>query len=177
MAKINNTSVYPNIIPTANDFVVLTDVNDEDKTKTAKVTDFQKFFGVVTAEITLTSAEILSSYSNPVEIIASPGTGKQIIPFGTVVMKSVFNNAAYAFAGQAILQQPGTPEMIWAKIAEADLEGVATETHVYLLNNLGLTNDITGTLNQGLNFKALTADPTTGEGTIKFSIQYRIVEL
>ena len=28
MAQISNTTVYPNIVPTSNDFVVLTDVND-----------------------------------------------------------------------------------------------------------------------------------------------------
>ena len=31
MAKINNTSVYPNVIPTADYLVVLTDVTDNDK--------------------------------------------------------------------------------------------------------------------------------------------------
>ena len=30
MAKISNTTVYPNIIPKSEDFVILTDVSDDD---------------------------------------------------------------------------------------------------------------------------------------------------
>ena len=89
MAKISNTTSYPNIIPTANDYVVLTDVNDNNETKTSKVTDFQKFFGVTTVEATLTSLEILNITTSPVEIIPPPGPGKYIILFGTIVMKTI----------------------------------------------------------------------------------------
>ena len=69
MAKINNTSAYPNVIPTADDFVILTDVTDDDKTKTSKVSDFQSFFGNKTIRKTVTSAQILSCNTNPVTII------------------------------------------------------------------------------------------------------------
>ena len=58
MAKISNTTVYPNILPTANDYVVLTDVDDDNATKTARVQDFQAYFGDSIAHVTLTPFQL-----------------------------------------------------------------------------------------------------------------------
>ena len=54
MAKISNTTVYPNIIPTGDDYVVLTDTVDNNETKTAKISSLQSYFGTLTSQTTLT---------------------------------------------------------------------------------------------------------------------------
>lgn len=180
MAKISNTTVYPNIIPTANDYVVLTDVNDNNETKTSKVTDFQKFFGVTTAEASLTSLEVLNIFTSPVEIIPPPGPGKYIILFGTIVVKTIFNTTGYIWnASGAGITMVGTPTVVWQIIPAADLIGATVdETYVYnALETTGIGNEITGAVNQGVLFTGFGSNPVVGDGSIKISLQYRIVEL
>ena len=70
MAQISNTTVYPNIVPTSNDFVVLTDVNDNNATKTSTVGSFQEFFGTKTVSVTLTSPY---SFGGNVNILLGAG--------------------------------------------------------------------------------------------------------
>ena len=45
MAKISNTTVYPNITPTASDYLVLTDVSDSNNTKTVTLQALSTFIG------------------------------------------------------------------------------------------------------------------------------------
>ena len=103
MSKISNTTVYPNVLPTANDYVVLTDVTDSDKTKTATVADFQLFFGITTLEVTLTSTQLLNSFTNPVTLVPAQGAGTYIIPQGLLVSKLNFNTVAYDFANLGVI--------------------------------------------------------------------------
>lgn len=180
MSKISNTTVYPNIIPTANDYVVLTDVNDSNETKTSTVSNFQKFFGVTTMEVTLSSAQILSCTSNPIELIPPPGAGKYIIPFGSMVLKTIFNTTGYLWnASGAGIIQPGPPIVDFLEIPYGDLNGaVVDETYIYsAVDDLLAGNELTGAVNQGVFFAGFAANPTLGDGTIKISLQYRIVEL
>ena len=73
MAKIENTTVYPNIIPTANDYVVLTDVNDDNATKTCTLDQIGQYIGLSVAQVTLTPLQILNSFTNPVTLIPAQG--------------------------------------------------------------------------------------------------------
>lgn len=181
MAKISNTTVYPNIIPTANDYLLLTDVNDNNETKTSKVTDFQKFFGTLTREVTITSTQILSSFSNPVELIPAPGAGYYIIPFGTIVVKNNFKTNPYSFTllGGFITQTDGVSTAGWTIITKAFLEKGFTEVQSFAAvdNNTLAAPTLTGMDNRPLLFQADTANPTGGDGTLTFNIQYRIVQI
>ena len=62
MAKISNTTAYPKILPTPNDFVVLTDVDDKDATKTCTIEGVGQALGISVAQITLTPFDILNSF-------------------------------------------------------------------------------------------------------------------
>ena len=174
MAKINNTSAYPNVIPTADDFVVLTDVTDNDKTKTSKVSDFQSFFGNKTIRKTVTSAEILSCNTNPVTII--PGiAGHFIVPisiwfrFNFVTTPYTATNRFFIDLGQNLSTTR------WC--VAPGLNGQATTQ--------AFTNgqDVSGTIpdnpkilpNNDILFLNATANPTVGDGTLDIDILYRIV--
>ena len=65
MAQISNTTVYPSIIPTSRDYFVLTDIEDNNQTKTCFIGDLKTFVGggAQTLVRTITSAEILSALS------------------------------------------------------------------------------------------------------------------
>ena len=80
MAKISNTTVYPNIVPTAEDFVVLTDVSDSDATKTCKIETLGQYLGTAIAQVTLKPFDILNITTNPVTLITAPSATEFIIP-------------------------------------------------------------------------------------------------
>tara|TARA_B100000519_G_C14141048_1_gene389829 strand:+ start:158 stop:688 length:531 start_codon:yes stop_codon:yes gene_type:complete len=174
MAKINNTSAYPNVIPTADDFVVLTDVTDNDKTKTSKVSDFQSFFGNKTIRRTVTSAEILSCNTNPVTII--PGVvGHFIVPI-SVLFKYNFGTTPYTANNRFFIDIGGNdPQSRWC---------VAPNLNAVAANKITVNGqDVAGQIpdnpktlpNNDILFLNATANPTLGDGTLDIDILYRIV--
>jgi hypothetical protein len=176
MAKISNTTVYPNIIPTANDYVVLTDVNDNNETKTSTVTNFQKFFGTQTVEVVLTPSDILNITTNPVTLVTAPSVTEFIIPISWA-WKLTFNSVAYDFnpaefiyittatGGQnAFLDLP-------AGLFDLGYDNVAGGSTSY--NAMGqspLSEDLI------LWGTPPTAPATVGDSEIQLNIQYRIVK-
>ena len=81
MARISNTSAYPNIVaPTTTDYLVLTDKSDNLVTKSCTLGDLQNLFGVDTlvAHVQVNSAEQLLLSTTPKELIAAPGANKVI---------------------------------------------------------------------------------------------------
>ena len=173
MAKINNTSVYPNIIPTANDFVVLTDVTDHDKTKTAKVTDFQAFFGTTTISTTVTSAQILSCNSNPVTVLAGV-SGHYIIPI-SATFKYTYGTSPYPASANSFYIGLGSTAAAAKWSLAPDFEGL-TQTSVFLQNTTAIgSNPRLGAPGEGLLFYADIADPTGGDGTLTIDIMYRLL--
>tara|TARA_R110001606_G_C15370445_1_gene649473 strand:- start:1897 stop:2406 length:510 start_codon:yes stop_codon:yes gene_type:complete len=169
MAKINNTTVYPNVTPTQDDFVILTDVSDSDATKTCTVNDFQGFFGTHTLVKTLTTAELLNSFVTPIILVPAQGANKVIVPYGTVVYKSDFNTQAFNFTN-ATLQYDSV-----------ELNTVGTAILNTGSDYVGLSNITPGAAsvagNNNLLFKATTGNPTQGDGTLTINLQYRIVEI
>jgi len=173
MAKINNTSAYPNVIPTADDFVILTDVTDDDRTKTSKVSDFQSFFGNKTIKKTVTSAQILSCNTNPVTII--PGiVGHYIVPISILFQ---YNHVSASYVGvndYYIDLGANLSSSRWC-IAPA-INGVGN-TQAYVngsFSGLIVNNPKIG-LNSDILFTNGTANPTVGDGTLDIQILYRIV--
>jgi hypothetical protein len=172
MAKISNTKAYPNILPTANDYVILTDVNDNNETKTATVEEFQSYFGTSTLHFTLTPTQILNSFTNPVTLIPAQGTNKYIVPFGTVIVRNVGNTAAYSFGGNnPQLQYDNT---FFCDIPFGIFQSVPAYTGYALMSTSGAANI---TANQPLLFRTPVANPTLGDSNVVISLQYRIVEI
>lgn len=174
MAKINNTSAYPNVIPTADDFVVLTDVTDNDKTKTSKVSDFQSFFGNKTIKKTVTSAELLSCNTNPVTII--PGVaGHFIIPI-SVLFKYNFGTTPYTSSNRFFIDLGGAGSQSRWCVAPG-LNAVAANK--FTVNG----QDVGGSIpdnpeilpNNDILFLNAISNPTLGDGTLDIQILYRIV--
>ena len=179
MAKINNTTVYPNVLPTANDYVVLTDVNDSDQTKTATVADFQLFFGITTLEVTLTSTQLLNSFTNPVTLVPAQGAGTYIIPQGLLVSKLNFNTVAYDFVDLGVIGYSfGYHSMEWTS---GNLNSVASGVFAGTVTAYGplggIAQPIVGAENTDLLFLCGTANPTVGDGTLDLSFQYKVITI
>jgi hypothetical protein len=172
MSKISNTTAYPKILPTANDYVILTDVSDNNETKTATVQDFQAFFGVSTAEVTLTPFDILNSFTNPVTLIPAQGANKYIVPFGTVIVRDLGNTAAYSFGGNNPQLQYGST--FFCDIPFGIFQSIAPYTGYALMSTSGAGNILP---NKPLLFRTPVANPTLGDSNVVISLQYRIVEI
>ena len=170
MAKINNTTAYPNITPTPSDFVILTDVSDSDATKTCTVDSLQGFFGTNTLVKTLTSAELLASFTTPIVLVAAQGAGKVIIPYGTIVYKTDFNTTVYDFTGATIQYET----LIYNTLTTATLNSAVD---VIAPSDTSVSGGPGVVANNNLLFKATTADPTQGDGTLTINLQYRVVEI
>lgn len=81
MARISNTSAYPNIVaPTTTDYLVLTDKSDNLVTKSCTLGDLQNLFGVDTlvAHVQVNAAEQFLLATTPKELIPAPGANKVI---------------------------------------------------------------------------------------------------
>lgn len=180
MAKISNTTVYPNIVPAAGDYLILTDVTDSDRTKTAKVSDFQDFFGTVSIETTLTSDQILNSFTQPVILI--PGVpGFVILPI-SIVCKSTYGSIPYVFDSVGV--NPAAYIALGATPLISQLSSIAAFALEYSNNAscipipvLGVGRAQYNSVGGGGNilFYSEGANPVDGDGTITFDIMYRLV--
>jgi len=176
MAKISNTTVYPNVIPAADDFVILTDVNDNDKTKTAKVSDFQSYFGTSSLEVTITSAQLLTSFTQPVVLLTCGAN--EFITVLSITQKYNFGTTPYIFAGGSdmLITNNGLASPQTTQYALADINGVAVNQTNTAVGPVKSKYPLPGGANS-LTFQSGIADPTGGDGTLKLSILYRKVTI
>ena len=179
MAKISNTTVYPSIIPTSRDYFVLTDIEDNNQTKTCFIGDLKTFVGggAQTLVRTLTSAEILTLNTSPIVLLTTVvGEYIQVISaaflynFNTItytnpnsIMALYVNNGPYynfAMETGVITSVSSLAGTFWN-------DGTATGVGGQYQNAAG---------GDSLNFRTNSADPTLGDGTLSLNIQYRIVK-
>ena len=176
MAKIENTTAYPNIIPTANDYLLLTDVNDNNATKTSKVTDFQKFFGVSTLETTISAAEVLGLFSNP-KVLLTASAGEYIQPLNAVI-KYVYKTGAFTFANQLYLTLGTTAANVRFSIPASSLFNGIQNVTAWFLEPASAYEYANPAGGDSLTLRAGGLDPTgpTAEGHFVINIQYRIIK-
>ena len=176
MAKISNTTVYPNVIPAADDFVVLTDVNDNDRTKTAKVSDFQSYFGTSSLEVTITSAQLLTSFTQPVVLLTCGAN--EFITVLNVVQRYEFLSTPYVFAGGSnmLITNNGSTAVVNQQYELRSIDGLAVNQVASAVGPVKTLFPLPGGSNS-LTFQSSVANPTGGDGTLKLSILYRKVTI
>ena len=177
MAKISNTTVYPNVIPAADDFVVLTDVNDNDRTKTAKVSDFQSYFGTSSLEVNIKSSNILNSFTNPFVLPITCGAN-EFVTILNVVQRYEFLSTPYVFAGgsKMIISNNGSTNVNNLQYELQDIGSVIANQVTSLVGPVKTLFPFPNGSNT-LTFQSTVANPTGGDGTLKLSILYRKVTI
>lgn len=120
---------------------------------------------IQTTKVTITSAEILDSYDNPVEILPAPGVGSfyQIL---AVTYSRVFDTTPYD------ANVNGAFTVGSAVIGNIDLS--FTETSYSFASPSATVADID---NQGFFFTNEDGNPVDGDGEIIVYITYQIIEL
>jgi len=174
MAKINNTTVYPQVLPASDDLLILTDKNDSDKTKTSSVADFQKFFGVSTVDITITADQFRFLHTNPVDVVAVDSN-----QFSEVISASIqytYADAPFTLAGAAdICLTHGTASSTYvgANFQQGNFNGVNNFVSVARPLSHVYPNPLGG---DKLLLWAFTGYPTgaLANGFFKLNVQYRV---
>lgn len=136
---------------------------------------------LLSAEVTLSSAQILSLNSSPVQIIPTPGAGKAI-EIISASRKLDFNTTPYATNTRLTLETTsGNIEiMLWGT------GGLNTNLSVspYFSNILSAVTSTTTSStaqqlfeNEGVFISVQTGNPTAGDSTVKVYVTYRIITL
>ena len=79
MAKISSLSSYPLITNLdKDDYVIITDKENQLMTKNVSVEQLQTFFAINTntQKVSISAANLLTSFSTPVEVIPAPGANQ-----------------------------------------------------------------------------------------------------
>lgn len=124
---------------------------------------------VKTVKVTLTSAQILSSNTTPIQLIAAPGAGKMIMVL-SFAGNLTYNTATYATNTSGQLVQGAT-------LVRTFSLAFTTSGQIYLAPSsppLALSSTLE---NQSISFSTQTGDPTAGDGTIDLHLTYTVITL
>jgi len=123
-------------------------------------------------QISLTSAQLLSLNTTPVQLVAAPGAGKIIVPV-QVVFDYTYGTATYVAGTFQIYEDVSSP--IYATIGNV----LNATSSAIFYRNPSATNTGGGTGkcvdNAPLMAWTTSSDPTTGDGTLKINVYYKIM--
>jgi hypothetical protein len=119
-----------------------------------------------TVKVTVTSAEILDSHDNPVELLPAPGVNSFYQIINTTIKKS-FDTTAYDTNVDGNFT-------IGSEIVGSTLDLSFTQTSYVFGTGSGSIDDIE---NQACFFTTETGNPENGDGELVFYITYQILEL
>jgi hypothetical protein len=172
MARISNTSVYPNINPVLSDYFVLTDANDDLATKTCTLESLQQLYNidVISKSITVSPLYLSVLATQDFEILPAPGS-------------------AYVYDIQRILvfMDPGSTEYDFASVTPCFDMGSISAGCISLAT-LNSTTDYVASVYTGSGASQIPintavvlskggSNPTQGNGTLYVNISYRKLKL
>jgi len=173
MARISNTSAYPNLVnPVPSDYLILTDQSDQLLTKSCTLGDVQSLFGLDTlvAHVAVNSASLLSSYSDPVTLIANPGAEK-VFDVMDVMISFEAGSQVYNFANDVSLFAGSSPLYT---INKATLNNAASSVAKLHLN-ASVGSQIAVPKGVPLTLQAAGSNPSQGNGLLYLNIFYRVL--
>lgn len=126
---------------------------------------------VQTVKVTLSSAQILNSFTTNIQLIAAPGAGK-FIDVHSIVIKYNYVTSQYATNTSANIYIGNSNYTVCNNIninfSENTLEKLA------MIDNIAPLSDLA---NKALIYEAITGNPTAGDGTIDVHITYTVITL
>jgi len=172
MAKISNTSAYPNITPDGEDYLILTDKENALATKTATLNSIATFFtgtSLLQTSVTLSTTNLLNLFSTPITLIAAPGANNYIqIISATVIIDFVSVAFDFNTASSEIVLETSTNELAFITGAKFNV----VEDVAY---NFAYIDEAKLTPNTALTIKAQTSNPTQGNGSAVINLLYRVI--
>lgn len=132
---------------------------------------------VTSVTVDVSSAEILALFTTPKTLISAPGANKIIFVLGLIVHYK-FVSAAYSQAGGLLSFRYNNGS--GASVNASGLTMITGVSDGVVIPQLGAYTSpsaASGVVNKAVVLCNSVADPTTGSGTLKISISYRIVDV
>lgn len=124
--------------------------------------------------IDVSSAEILGLSATPKTLIAAPGANKVIVIY-TVAFHAIYGGTAYAAGGDLNLRYIGESDALLSAVVDVNiLRGTVDRTAIAVPTAVNYSNVLP---NEGVELYQEGTAFTTGNGTLKVSIAYRVVDL
>lgn len=175
MARISNTSAYPNIgTPVVSDYLILTDKSDNLITKTATLGDVQSLFGIDTlvTKVTVNNASLLTLATTPAILIPAPGV-KKVIDVISIMFFLDAGSVAYDFTVGSLPIKIGAEQI--ASIPNSNQAVNSSTDTVFKPEVPSGTNEIIAE-NTALTLEA-QANPTQGNGVLYANVFYRVLNV
>ena len=123
-------------------------------------------------KVELNSAQILDSFTTPIEVVASPGAGKMLVPT-LMVAKTNYGTVTYTTNIGLILKWDSTMQVL----ASISLGRTEDFIQIITLEHDMVNNVLADSENKNLALKTSTGNPTAGDGTMTFYLWYKILTL
>ena len=147
-----------------------TNLNDQSLTQKRHVDSLLTVAGdEITFSQTITSAQILTGNTTPVQLIAAPGANAMIQITTPITFYLVFGTTAYATNTTADVIYNGGAQISSAAAILAAANDVIDIEPVSVPQTTA-----TNVLNRALEFQVNTGDPTLGDGELVINFSYRI---
>jgi hypothetical protein len=173
MARISNTSVYPNINPVLSDYFVLTDANDDLSTKTCTLESLQQLYNVdvVSKSITVSPLYLNVLATQDFEILPAPGSA-YVYDIQRIVVFMDPGSTVYDFATDL-------PSFDMGSLALSDIQisTMNSSTDVVEVIYTGGTTNFVLPTNTSVVLSKAGSNPTQGNGTLYVNISYRKLKL
>ncbi len=120
--------------------------------------------------LVLTSADILTSFATPIEIVAAPGANKMLIPI-EMIARTDYGTGTYA--------TNTTLRLLWNSVTQAwdTIDLARTEDYIQIENYYDVVSVEANVVNQNLTLQTQTGNPTAGDGTMTIYLWYIILTL
>ena len=174
MAKISSLSSYPLITHLdKDDYVIITDKENQLMTKNVSVEQLQAFFGINTnaAKVTIPSGSLLTLADTAINLVAAPGVSK-VIDVVSIMFYLDAGTTAYDFGTGALPIKIGSEQV--ASIPNSGSAINSTADAVFK-PEVPTSNEIIAQ-NTALTLEAV-ANPTQGNGVLYANVLYRVLDV
>lgn len=130
------------------------------------------------AEVSLTAAQFNGMYATPVQVVAAQGDNTAVI-VDSCVLNMTFVSASYAAGGAVGLQYGNSAHLAGAPAsateAATDFTGAAASTLFRIGGGLSTGALVSAAVNTAVYISNATAAFTTGDGTWKVRVWYKVI--
>lgn len=133
--------------------------------------------GLFSTETSIVTADVLTAYATPVELVPAPGAGKIIMP-KHVLIQMDYNSAAYATNTTLVIGLDGaTAGTLIPLGTQASIINQTTDMTSWIYFTSGSAASLTTMVNKNLCFAVQTGNPTAGNSGLVVYVTYIVITL